>query len=300
MKFGSWLLRHARRAIRALRWCVKGLLGKPRTLVLELRWRLGDEIMALPVVEAVARTHPEARIHVLTHYPELFEGSPFVSEVNSLPPAIDRYVLLRGADRRRYRAAEYARKAGVPVPDAAPRLYFTDWRTDLLPEPGKGAWVAIAPETTWATKRWPEARWLALCETLRARGLRVAVLGMQPPQTTWPVDTDLRGQTSVREAACVLRHAAALVSCDCGLMHLGLAAGTPVVALFGPTEPGILIRDHPRFVPVRSTLECHGYWNRLEPEPDPQRCPWGHEYCLSSIEVNEVVAALCAWLPPDE
>jgi ADP-heptose:LPS heptosyltransferase len=125
---------------------------------------------------------------------------------------------------------------------------------------------------------------------LRARGALVAELGQRG--LGLPADFRLAGRTTVREAACVLHQAQALVSCDCGLMHLALAAGTPVVALFGPTDPDILVRNHPGFVPLRSTLECHGYWNRMAETPDPERCPLDHDCCLSSIGVEEVLDAL--------
>jgi heptosyltransferase-3 len=46
---------------------------------------------------------------------------------------------------------------------------------------------------------------------------------------------DLVGQTSLRQLLALLRRARLFVGCDTGPMHL--AAGTPVVALFGPADP---------------------------------------------------------------
>src|SRR5262249_9529569 len=48
---------------------------------------------------------------------------------------------------------------------------------------------------------------------------------------------DLTGQTSLREAIGLLARAEFSVAPDSGLMHLSAAVGTPVVSLWGPTDP---------------------------------------------------------------
>jgi heptosyltransferase-1 len=48
---------------------------------------------------------------------------------------------------------------------------------------------------------------------------------------------DLSGKTSLRELASVLAACDAMVSADTGPMHLAVAVGTPVIALFGSTNP---------------------------------------------------------------
>ena len=48
---------------------------------------------------------------------------------------------------------------------------------------------------------------------------------------------NLAGRTSLTETLSVLRHAAVTVAVDSGPMHLAAAAGSPVVALFGPGDP---------------------------------------------------------------
>ncbi len=48
---------------------------------------------------------------------------------------------------------------------------------------------------------------------------------------------DLTGTTSLSEAAALLERATALVTGDTGPMHMAAAIGTPMVALFGATDP---------------------------------------------------------------
>lgn len=246
----------------------------------------------LPVFDALRAKYPAAQLAVLTNYPDLFINHPFVDAVNETPETVDRLLLLRGAARQRYRIEACAQRAGVPVPQTRPHLYYGSWETPRLAElpPGNGPIVALAPQTTWKTKHWLAERWHALASALEARGCRVIELGVD----TAPLGlgTSLAGRTTVHEAACLLHRCHVLVSVDNGLMHLALAAGSAAVGLFGPTDPGLLIRDDPNFYPIRTTYPCAGFWNRPGPEPDPDACPMGHDCCLAAITVDDVLAVV--------
>jgi ADP-heptose:LPS heptosyltransferase len=286
------VVRRVRRIVRAGRWRVRGLFQKRRTILVEVNWRLGDEIMALPVFEALHARYPHDRLVVLTHYPDLFEGNPAVDAVN--PPAVspDRYILLRGASRREPRLAVYCKKARVPAPEARPRLHLPEWEIPAsIPVPlGESALVALAPGASWPSKRWPPARWVALAERLAGVGARVIVLGQAGEG--FGSGSDFTGRTTVRDAACLLHASAVCVCCDSGLMHLALAAGCPVVALFGPTDPDFLVRPQPGFTALRSAQSCSGFWNHADVAGEPGVCPEGHACCLESITVDEVWQAL--------
>ncbi len=97
----------------------------------------------------------------------------------------------------------------------------------------------------WEQKRWPAASFARLVDLLAARGTHTVLLGGPDEvdvandvmrQITTNRVANLAGRTSLSGAAGVLARAAAMVSNDSGLMHLGAAVGAPVVALFGPTS----------------------------------------------------------------
>jgi len=289
--------RRIRRAIRVVRWYAKGIAGRPRTVLVELNWRLGDEIMAMPVVASLHKRFPKDQLAVLSNYPDLFEENPSVNAVNPKAPSPDRYLLLRGASRKAYRLQVYSEKAKVPIPSERPRLHYTNWETPKLSSipGGEGPLIALAPGASWPSKRWPRERWNALAEGLEQAGCRLVILGQAGEEVDHGVD--FTGQTSVREAACLLRRADLLVCCDSGLMHLALAVETPVVALFGPTDPEFLIRDEPNFTAIRSTQSCQGFWNHAETAGAPGECPEGHDCCLDSITVDQVREAVYQRLP---
>lgn len=285
--FGA-VARAGHRVLRLVRWHAKGLLRRPRTALLELRWRLGDEIMALPIIDVFQARHPSTRVHVWTNYPELYEGYRVEARGEAPDGAMDRYVFLRDVPRDAYRSERYARLASIPTPSAPPCLRFADWNAPMLPKRSQPL-VALARGASWPTKRWPAERWTALSTALRDQGCTVVSMGVTGEAIE--ADVDLVGRTNVREAACVLHHANLLVCCDSGLMHLALAAGTPVVALFGPTDPDLYVRNQPLFHPLRSSSECAGFWNHSPEVPTAGRCPLGHAVCLESIAVADVLNA---------
>ena len=93
-------------------------------------------------------------------------------------------------------------------------------------------------------KRWPIERHAELAARLVASGRRV-VIGWGSPRegdearaaAALAPGAELAPATDLVELTELLRGAALLVTGDTGPMHLAAAVGTPVVALFGPSDP---------------------------------------------------------------
>ncbi len=284
--------RRLRRMSRAVRWRILPWFGRQRHMLAEIRWRLGDEVMALPLYEAIKARYPGVRLTVWCNYPDLLTGHPYVDSVNESPVRVDAYRLLRGASRTVFRLAQYARNASVPMPAARPRLYYPDWDAPQLGMlPVERPLVAICTGATWPTKRWPLENWRGLCRKLADEGAGVVQVGHGEDERVG-LGACLVGQTTVREAACVLHASDLLITGDSGLMHLARAAGTPVMALFGPTAPAILIRDDPGFLALLNGRPCQGCWNAPVSRPETPRmeqegvCPKGLAHCLGTISVE--------------
>jgi heptosyltransferase-2 len=141
-----------------------------------------------------------------------------------------------------------------------------------------------------ATKRWRAGRFAALGDFLaqrrftcaivvgpREKALGVAVSGAaKAPLPVLGADLDPVG------LAAVLARARLLVSNDSGPMHLAAAVGTPVVAFFGPTDPG---RTAPTGSPAR-VLDRYVFCSPCF----RSKCPYGHE-CMKEITVEMALAA---------
>lgn len=108
-------------------------------------------------------------------------------------------------------------------------------------------WIALQPGARWLNKRWPVAHFTALANRLLTHdpSLRIAVLGGNDDRVLGAEIAarngarclDLTGQLSLPGMVEWLRRSAVLVTNDTGPMHVAVALGRPVVALFGPTEP---------------------------------------------------------------
>ena len=90
---------------------------------------------------------------------------------------------------------------------------------------------------------------------------------------------DLTGKTSLLQLAALLERCHLLVTNDTGTMHVATAVGTPVVALFGSTDPITTGPWGDRHVVVKKEVPCSPCWKRI--------CPTDHR-CMKLITVNEV------------
>jgi lipopolysaccharide heptosyltransferase II len=99
---------------------------------------------------------------------------------------------------------------------------------------------------------------------------------------------DTAGHLTLPETAALLARLDVLVTGDTGPMHLASAVGTPVVALFGPSDPR---RYGPRGGPssiLRVQLPCSPCGQVRLP---PERCRGHVPDCMDGISVEVVVAA---------
>jgi heptosyltransferase I len=113
----------------------------------------------------------------------------------------------------------------------------------LLTEHALEKFAVLAPGTKWETKHWPAERFANVGRELKVRGLAVCVAGSDAEKNLCTEvaracgAVDLAGKTSPGVLAAILKRTAICVSNDSGPMHLAVAMGTPVVGVFGPTNP---------------------------------------------------------------
>ena len=160
---------------------------------------------------------------------------------------------------------------------------------EMLARAGIGEFVVVSPGGGWRSKCWPPERYGALCAELwRRLGVRV-VLNAGPGEEVLAgavvaaaaPAAPLVLSPSLRQLAALLGLARVVVAADTGPLHLAAALGTPVVALFGPTDPA---RNGP--VPKGTVLR-----NASEEDTTYRR---GESYspAMLALGVEEVTAAI--------
>lgn len=143
----------------------------------------------------------------------------FRAAVESLPFQL--FTAIPPDDSGMHAADFFAAHIGCPVP-AIPRIPCA-----LV----DGGFAVIHPFSASARKCWPLDRYQEL-----AQRLKMPVRWCAGPEDSLP---DAVRIADLYELACWLATARVYIGNDSGITHLAAAAGTPVVALFGPTDPRI-------------------------------------------------------------
>lgn len=149
-----------------------------------------------------------------------------------------------------------------------------------------GPYAIIHPGTARPEKYWLPDRWSAVANWLRdAAGLPVVITGSNDIAERSHIDqidadvVDLAGKLPLPVSAAVIANARVICAVDSLPVHLADALGTPVVALFGPTNP-----FHWR--PRRSTSRVVTPVGTDTFRPEHPKLP------MSEISVDAVIAAL--------
>jgi heptosyltransferase I len=156
-------------------------------------------------------------------------------------------------------------------------------------------YAILNPGAGWPNKRWTPERFGAAADRIRREhGLAVVVTWGPGEESLARAVVDassgaaqLAPRTGLHDLLALVRGAELVVSGDTGPLHLAAAAATPVVGLFGPTDPR---RNGPWASDDVSLSEFH-------------RCICHHKRqcsratrCLDDIGVDEVMRAVAARL----
>ncbi len=162
--------------------------------------------------------------------------------------------------------------------------------------PVSGAYAVLFVGSRWQSKQWFPKQMAECAETLqRDFGLSVVLLGATEDrelarQAMAKANNQLHdrvGRTSLREAIAIIQRAKVAVGPDTGLMHIAAALGTPVISLWGATEPR---RTGPfgfADLAIRGRAPCAPCYNKT--------CPIGR-ICMQSITATDVAAKIAAAL----
>jgi ADP-heptose:LPS heptosyltransferase len=155
--------------------------------------------------------------------------------------------------------------------------------------------VGINAGGNWGLKRWPAQSWAELADRLiKERGATVLITGSQQDVTlARQIARHMREKPVVAAGVLNLKGLAALcasldlfITADTGPLHIADAIGAPrIVALFGPTLPGITgPRARKGVTVVRAKTQCSLPCYEL-------KCP--DNKCMKSISVDTVYACAC-------
>ncbi len=157
---------------------------------------------------------------------------------------------------------------------------------------GPGHWVAVNPGASYgAAKRWFPERFAAVAEQLiTARQVKIVLIG-GPGEREIGRDIvaacrrplfNLIGETTVRQMMAIIATSRLLITNDSGPMHVAAAVGTPIVAIFGPTDVNTTSPLAPDCLLLHHEIDCAPCLQR--------QCSRDHQ-CMRAVTAAEVYAA---------
>ncbi len=239
-----------------------------------------------------------ARIRV--GFAEAREGSPlFYTDRVTLPVlsrAPWRLLPMHAVDRNLTLAAHLGadtREPSFPIPAFSEEARRVQRALAELGLPPADVLVAVAPADRRSVRSWAVERFAEAAARLQnTQGVRIVLLGTPAPR--WigepfaaAVGTglvDLVGKTTVRELVALLRRVRLLLANDSAPLHIAAAVGTPVVGLFGPTNPARARPYGEGHRVVQAGLACSPCESRT--------CSNPHQFeCFTAIGVDQVLEA---------
>ncbi len=200
-----------------------------------------------------------------------------------------------------------ARRLACPMRGKQLEVWFSErdrtWVLDtlatekVLPERPLVAFHPEAGRRGEPRRRWPQERYIALADALVARyGAQIVLTGApgevevshQISVRTKHPPVMLAGKTGINQLAALFSHADLVISGNCGPMHLAAAAGTPIIALHGPTNAVQWGPWTSEAYPVCAHIPCSPCLN-LGFEYACQALPDGTSPCMHTIAVAEVL-----------
>jgi predicted lipopolysaccharide heptosyltransferase III len=190
---------------------------------------------------------------------------------------------------------------GIHASEKPPRLWLTgedearaDQLLDRLGIRGDRPVIIIQPGARYWFKAWPYERFAELADRLASDyGCQVLIGGSREEEAlaqriheaakSRPIS--MAGLATLKQFAAIAKRAALFVGNDSGAMHIAAAVGTPMVALFGPSNPDEWGPRGDRVKVLYKGLDCRACFHPT--------CEQGELNCMKQISVGEVVTAAC-------
>jgi predicted lipopolysaccharide heptosyltransferase III len=269
----------------------KGSLASQWQLIAGLRRRRFDTVIDLTDGDRSAFLSwiSGAPVRIGFNDEHRWRGRYYTQEVQPVP----------GIQHRIDRDLEALKSMGIKVGSKDLQLWLTSEEIDsadqLLKQLGVQRSQSIAilqPGARYWFKAWPPERFAALadrladeyhCQVLIGGSRQEEELAQGICQAAKNQPISLAGQVTLKQFAGIVKRARLFIGNDSGAMHIASAIGTPVVALFGPSNPEEWGPRGSRVEVIYKGLDCRRCYHPT--------CERGEESCMRQIAVEDVFVA---------
>ena len=157
--------------------------------------------------------------------------------------------------------------------------------------------IGVNPVTSlvWKWRWWSLDRYAELCDKL-IEACKAKVILLAAPNEVDLMEYVAKnmeyesiiaaGKTTLKQTAALIEEAKLLICNDSGLMHVSSAVGTPVVAIYGPTDYTRTAPLGKKHTIIRKNLDCSPCF-QLDGTERAENCPYDYK-CLNYISVEGV------------
>ncbi|MEQ8163821.1 MAG: lipopolysaccharide heptosyltransferase I [Smithellaceae bacterium] len=263
------------RPLREMRAFLRELRKRPYDLVIDFHGLLKSALIVL-----LSGGKRKLGYDSMQELSGLFYNEKIPEDMNK--HAVDRYL-----DFPRHLGAKIAKAQFILPSDNAAQTRIQSLLEKYHLENKK--FIAVNPVAYWETKLWDDEKFAGLADLIKTKLNMEVVFTGSEKESIEKITTrmqakavNLAGETTLPELAYLYQKALLLVTTDSGPMHLAAAVGTPVVALFGPTDPQRTGPYGDGHIIIRSDLPCSPCLRK--------ECPTTK--CMQDILPEQVLAAI--------
>jgi len=263
------------RPLREMRAFLRELRKRPYDLVIDFHGLLKSALIVL-----LSGGKRKLGYDSMQELSGLFYNEKIPEDMNK--HAVDRYL-----DFPRHLGAKIAKAQFILPSDNAAQARIQSLLEKYHLENKK--FIAVNPVAYWETKLWNDEKFAGLADLIKTKLNMEVVFTGSEKRSIEKITTrmqekavNLAGETTLPELAYLYQKALLLVTTDSGPMHLAAAVGTPVVALFGPTDPQRTGPYGDGHIIIRADLPCSPCLLK--------KCPT--RKCMQDILPEQVMAAI--------
>lgn len=265
-------------------------------ILVKRRASLGDVLNTTPVVHRLRREDPSALIYVETLHSTAYRNSPHADMITagSLVEDFDRIIDLNGCfeSNRRIHQVDTNMLRAFGDAEGDKTIVLQHNPIEFLAEIDWGRVVVVHANVTWAQRTLPVAWWNEVLAALGKDGWITVLTGTSKDLNVAGM-VDMRDKLSLASQANLIARAKVFLSGSSGLVTVAGSTETAIVCMVSmtPWENWAPYRHGEvgwNTFPIRTSLTCYGC-DVDEPPVEYYPCKFGHNACMQSFDVEQVV-----------
>jgi ADP-heptose:LPS heptosyltransferase len=164
--------------------------------------------------------------------------------------------------------------------------------------------IGINPGPNWPVKQWAASNWQKLINRIHSEYDAIIIqFGITRPEGPSEYDnltgvTSLAGRLNGEELVALIAACKIVVSIDSGPVHIAGAVGTPIVGLFGPLDPRLVLPQQSAAIGLFADVPCLFCHNRTPVMHWITGCP-NDIACMKKLDEQIVFETVKSMLTPD-